>query len=165
MNGNIIWHLSFSVRLTSLSIISSKSIHVAANGIILFFFVANSLLLRLLFYSFTKYYWPQLYASHSLNARFWRAVTMPSEFIFSDPFSSCLLLLDFRFSFRLFLHGKEADFLCPWFTPFSLEAPRKGNFWGKYLEWLCLCHMPNHGRWCFHWWDDDHINTFILRSR
>ena len=38
MNGNIIWRLSFSVRLTSLSMIISRSIHVAANGIILFFF-------------------------------------------------------------------------------------------------------------------------------
>ena len=32
-------YLSFSIRCTSLSMIISKSIHVAANGTILFFFL------------------------------------------------------------------------------------------------------------------------------
>ena len=39
--SEIIWNLSFSVWLTSLCMIISGSIHVAANGIILFFFVAE----------------------------------------------------------------------------------------------------------------------------
>jgi len=37
----ITWHLSFSVRLISLSIVSSRSIHVAAYGIISFFLMAE----------------------------------------------------------------------------------------------------------------------------
>ena len=41
---DIIWYLSFSVWLTSLSMIISSFIHVAANGIISFFFMANVLL-------------------------------------------------------------------------------------------------------------------------
>ena len=36
--SDIIWYLSFSIWLTSFSMIISRSIHVAANGIILFFF-------------------------------------------------------------------------------------------------------------------------------
>ena len=36
--GDIIWYLSFSFRLSSLIMIIARSIHVAANGIILFFF-------------------------------------------------------------------------------------------------------------------------------
>ena len=36
-----ICYLSFSVRLTSFSMIISRSIHVAANGIILLFFMAE----------------------------------------------------------------------------------------------------------------------------
>ena len=35
------YYLSFSVWLTSLSMIISRSIHVVANGIISFFFMAN----------------------------------------------------------------------------------------------------------------------------
>ena len=37
----IIWYLSFSVWLTSLSMMISRSTHVAANGIISFFFMAE----------------------------------------------------------------------------------------------------------------------------
>ena len=37
----IIWHLSFSTWLTSLSIMSSSSIHVVANGRICFFLMAE----------------------------------------------------------------------------------------------------------------------------
>ena len=39
--SDILYYLSFSVCLTSLSMTISRSIHVAANGIILFFFMAE----------------------------------------------------------------------------------------------------------------------------
>ena len=39
--SDIIWHLSFFSWLTSLSMMISRSIHVAENGIILFFFMAE----------------------------------------------------------------------------------------------------------------------------
>ena len=39
--SDVIWYLSFSLRLTSLSMIISQSIHVAANGTISFIFMAE----------------------------------------------------------------------------------------------------------------------------
>ena len=39
--SRILWCMSFSVLLTSLSLIISKSIHVAVNGLICFFFMAK----------------------------------------------------------------------------------------------------------------------------
>ena len=39
--SDIIWYLSFSFWLSSLSMIISRSIHVAANGIISFFFMSE----------------------------------------------------------------------------------------------------------------------------
>lgn len=46
----------------------------------------------------------------------------------SSPLIISLLaffLLGLSFSFRLFPHGREVAFCCPWFIPFSLETPRK----------------------------------------
>ena len=40
--NDIMWYLSFSFWLNSLSMLISSCIHVAANGIILFFFMAKS---------------------------------------------------------------------------------------------------------------------------
>ena len=151
--SNIIWQLSFSVWLTSLNIIMSRSIHVAANSIISFLLLAELYSIAYMHHMTSHFGMapapplPTLYGAlgHSTHGQAYSLLPNASEC--SPPCRPFLLfLLESSFLGKLF----SASWLHPWPPHPAFQRPAVP--WGHLpsalspthhrVQWQC-CNIPN----------------------